>query len=71
MYRAVAAAIQAGKHVILTGPPGTAKTTLAEITCALAAQADLCDGYVLTTATADWTTYETIGGLQPSATDDA
>ena len=27
---------------------------------------ELCDGYVLTTATADWTTYETIGGLRPT-----
>src|SRR5207248_11623424 len=25
----------------------------------------LAEGYVLTTATADWTTYETIGGLRP------
>jgi dynein-related subfamily AAA family protein len=31
-----------------------------------AAAAGLCAGYVLTTATADWTTYETIGGLKPT-----
>jgi MoxR-like ATPase len=65
VYRAIVAAIDAGKHVILTGPPGTAKTTLAMLTCRLARDADRCSGYALTTATADWTTYETIGGLRP------
>lgn len=66
VYRTIVSAIDAGKHVILTGPPGTAKTTLAELTCQLARDAGRCSGYVLTTATADWTTYETIGGLRPA-----
>lgn len=66
VYRAVVAAIRSGKHLILTGPPGTAKTTLAEILCQLAQDAGWCQGHTLTTATADWTTYETIGGLRPS-----
>ncbi len=66
VYRAVVAAIRSGKHVILTGPPGTAKTTLAELTCQLASEAGLCSGHTLTTATSDWTTYETIGGLRPA-----
>jgi MoxR-like ATPase len=61
------AAICSGKHVILTGPPGTAKTTLAELVGSVAAAAGVCSGYLLTTATADWTTYETIGGLKPDA----
>ncbi|GAB1824107.1 AAA family ATPase [Herbidospora sp. RD11066] len=64
--RSVAAAIRSGKHIILTGPPGTAKTTLAEVICQLGEQAGWCSGYTLTTATADWTTFETIGGLRPS-----
>ncbi|MEV4625530.1 AAA family ATPase [Micromonospora sp. NPDC049523] len=66
VYRAVIAAVRSGKHLILTGPPGTAKTTLAEVLCQLAADAGFCRGYTLTTATADWTTYETIGGLRPA-----
>jgi MoxR-like ATPase len=66
VYRAVVAAIRSGKHVILTGPPGTAKTTLAEMVCTLAGDAGWCSGYALTTATSDWTTYDTIGGLRPA-----
>lgn len=65
---AIVAAIDSGKHIILTGPPGTAKTTLAGVTARLAKDAGRCEGYMLTTATSDWTTYETIGGLSPSKT---
>jgi len=65
VYAAVLAALNVGKHVILTGPPGTAKTTLAETVAKVAVQSELAAGYVLTTATADWTTYDTIGGLRP------
>jgi MoxR-like ATPase len=66
VYAAVVAALESGKHVVLTGPPGTAKTTLAEAVAAAAHAAGRCTGYVLTTATADWTTYDTIGGLRPT-----
>lgn len=58
------AAIDSGKHVILTGPPGTGKTTLAYLAADLARSAMMCTGYLPTTATSEWTTYETIGGLQ-------
>jgi 5-methylcytosine-specific restriction protein B len=51
-------------HLILEGPPGTGKTTLAGIL----AEAFRCT-YSLETATADWSTYDVIGGLQPVASD--
>lgn len=60
-YSAALDALESGKHLILLGPPGTGKTQLAQ---------HLCDSlgvhWDLTTATADWTTFETIGGYFPT-----
>lgn len=69
IYSQLLAALASEKHVILTGPPGTAKTTLAQVVAEVAQRAGLCAGFLPTTATADWTTYETIGGLRPRGTD--
>ena len=47
-------------NIILQGPPGTGKTTLAKII----SEVFNCSSEVIT-ATSDWTTYDTIGGLHP------
>jgi MoxR-like ATPase len=65
----VTTALIAGKHVILSGPPGTGKTTLAEDICKHAYDKGYSKGYLLITATADWTTFDTIGGYVPEAGD--
>ncbi len=69
VYERLVTALRSGKHVVLTGPPGTAKTTLAMLAAELAKNAGLTTDYLMTTATADWTTYETIGGLRPTGSD--
>jgi len=63
------AALNAGKHIIFSGPPGTGKTTLAEDICHHAHELGFNRGHVLTTATADWTTFDTIGGYVPESGD--
>ncbi|WP_163582821.1 AAA family ATPase [Gracilibacillus saliphilus] len=56
----VMTSIQNGKHIILTGPPGTGKSKLAS---------KICDMYKvqssMVTASSNWSTYETIGGYMP------
>ncbi|MDO5867046.1 MULTISPECIES: AAA family ATPase [Paenarthrobacter] len=51
-----------GGHIVLQGPPGTGKTTLAYV---------LAETFNATahleTATADWSTYDVIGGLHPTS----
>lgn len=54
------------KHVILNGAPGTGKTNLADDVCQVAEQKNFNNGYILTTATSDWTTFDTIGGYMPN-----
>ena len=67
-YAHIASALNAGKHIILIGPPGTGKTTLAQEVCRYAQSLDppLTRDFVLTTATADWTTFDTVGGYVPT-----
>lgn len=58
--------INARKHIILTGPPGTGKTTIAQRIADQAISCNYIEGSIMTTATADWTTFDTIGGYMPN-----
>jgi MoxR-like ATPase len=62
---ATVSAVQSGKHVVFTGPPGTGKTELAENLCRALQANEQYTGYRLTTATADWSTFDTVGGYMP------
>ena len=59
------AALRSGKHLLLSGPPGTGKTSLAAILSEVAAEKGISRGApVLTTATADWSVADTIGAYR-------
>jgi hypothetical protein len=57
----VVAALDVGSNVILTGPPGTGKTSLAYLAAELGRRSIRCTGYQPVTATSDWSTDVTIG----------
>lgn len=66
VFDQICATLNSGKHIMLTGAPGTGKTELAKYVSESVIKKEFLDGYVLTTATSDWTTFDTIGGYMPS-----
>lgn len=66
VFEQVASALNTGKHIILIGPPGTGKTSLAIEICNYADSKKFSRGRTVTTATADWTTFDTVGGYIPT-----
>ena len=57
----VIAALDSGKHIMLTGVPGSGKTSLAFLAADLAKQSFRCNGYVAATASTDWDISQTVG----------
>jgi energy-coupling factor transporter ATP-binding protein EcfA2 len=58
---ALVAALDSGKHIMLTGAPGSGKTSLAFLVADLAKRAGKCNGFLAATATTDWDIGQTIG----------
>jgi MoxR-like ATPase len=57
----VVAALDSGRHVLLTGAPGAGKTSLAYLVADLARDAVRCTGFVPATASAGWDERHTVG----------
>lgn len=59
----IASALNMGKHIILTGPHGSGKTSIAVVLAKIAHNKGLNNGYNLASANEYWTAADTIGSL--------
>jgi len=62
LEKQIATATRNSKHIILIGPPGTGKSKLAKEICEFYVGKE---NYIMSTATSDWSTFDTIGGYHP------
>jgi MoxR-like ATPase len=60
LYATLAAALTAGKHLLLTGPPGAGKTALALAVARAAAAAGHAQGATLVTASRHWNAQDAV-----------
>ena len=65
VYAAVVAALATGKHVVLSGPAGSGKSSLALAIVKAAVQSGRSEGAALATASPTWTAENTVGRVGP------
>lgn len=67
VYANAAAALASGKHLVITGPAGSGKTTLALAIAKAAAKAGRSSGAALATAGPKWSSRDTLGRMRRGA----
>ena len=61
VYAGIVAALASGKHLVIAGPAGSGKTSLALAVAKAAVQAGRSEGAALATASPKWTAQDTVG----------
>jgi RecA/RadA recombinase len=66
VYASLVAALASGKHLVISGPAGSGKTTLALAVAKAAVQAGRSAGAALATASPKWSAHDTVGRVGES-----